>query len=192
MHRIPTLYLRDPADRRFVMPLVQQGAEWVLAGEGVATRMYDGVCVLFDPALDPDYVADVRQMQGWWRRRELKPGALLPDHFHPVTPGGLIGWTPADRDDYAKFGRYLVEAVRNLTDGPRRGTHELLGPKINRNPERIERHVVIAHADADLLTDAPRDFEGLSRYLLSHSYEGIVWHHPDGRMAKLKRKDVRR
>lgn len=188
MQHIPTLYLRDPADRRFVIPVVTESCQWVLAGEGVATRMYDGVCVLFDPALDPEYVADVRQLQGWWRRRKLRPGTLLPDHFHPVTPGDLTGWVPADRDP---IGRYLAEAVTNLTDGPRVGTHELLGPKINRNQERVDRHVVIAHADADLV-DAPRDFEGLSRWLVTHPYEGVVWHGPGGKMAKLKRKDVRR
>jgi hypothetical protein len=37
---------------------------------------------------------------------------------------------------------------------------------------------------------APRDYEGLRIWLLARpQYEGIVWHHPDGRMAKLKRRD---
>lgn len=31
----------------------------------------------------------------------------------------------------------------------------------------------------------------LRGYLLMHTFEGIVWHHPDGRMAKLKRRDFR-
>lgn len=188
MQRIPTLFLRDPADRRFVVPQVTPGSEWVLAGQGRATRMYDGIAALFDPELDSEYVAGVRELQGWWVRHKAKPGALLPDHFHVEEDGGLNGWVPADR---SQFVRPLVEAVHNLTDGPRNGTHELIGPKINRDPERIRKHVLIAHADADLV-DAPRDFEGLTRWLLTQPYEGVVWHHPDGRMAKLKRKDVRR
>lgn len=196
MHKTPTLFLRDSEDRRFVTRQVTAGCEWVLAGEGRATRKYDGTCVLFDPNLGIEGegvpVADVPELQGWWTRRELKPNASAPAEYVPVeideNTGKTVGWEPADHSPFAK---YLVEAVRNLTDGPREGTHELLGPKINRDPENIRRHVVIAHADADLV-DAPRDFDGLTRWLHEHPYEGIVWHHPDGRMAKLKRKDVRR
>ena len=33
------------------------------------------------------------------------------------------------------------------------------------------------------------DREGLAEWLTARRYEGIVWHHPDGRMAKLKRRD---
>jgi hypothetical protein len=32
----------------------------------------------------------------------------------------------------------------------------------------------------------------LAKYLAEFEGEGIVWHHPDGRMAKLKRKDFPR
>jgi hypothetical protein len=36
----------------------------------------------------------------------------------------------------------------------------------------------------------PRDLDGLRGWLLAHpQYEGIVWHHPDGRRAKLKHRD---
>ncbi|MFF0467058.1 hypothetical protein ACFYPX_06380 [Micromonospora zamorensis] len=37
---------------------------------------------------------------------------------------------------------------------------------------------------------APLDHDGLRAWLLAHpDWEGVVWHHPDGRMAKLKRRD---
>lgn len=171
MSRIPTLFLRNPEDRRFVMPVVQQGCEWVLAGEGTPTRMYDGVLALFDPAAPHVEHADPAELQGWFVE-DRRGGELVP------------AWR-------SKYARPMAEAARAITDGPRIGSHELLGPKINRDPERIGRHIVIAHADADVLNDAPRDLDGLTTWLLSHPYEGIVWHHPDGRMAKLKRKDVR-
>jgi hypothetical protein len=29
----------------------------------------------------------------------------------------------------------------------------------------------------------------VAAYLHARPYEGIVWHHPDGRMAKLKKRD---
>ena len=41
----------------------------------------------------------------------------------------------------------------------------------------------------EVLEDAPRDFDGLKAYLEHRKIEGIVWHHLDGRMVKIKRKD---
>jgi hypothetical protein len=35
----------------------------------------------------------------------------------------------------------------------------------------------------------PRDFDGLREYLASFNGEGIVFHHPDGRMVKIRRTD---
>lgn len=191
MQKIPTLYARSEEDRRFVVPQVTPGCDWVLAGEGVATRKFDGTCVLFDPKLDPGLLAAVPALQDWWTRRELKPGAPAPAGYveveHDEVTGKTVGWEPADLSPFAK---YLVQAVDALTDGPETGTHELIGPKINRNPEHAERHTLIRHDDADVLT-APRTYDALCRWLLAQPYEGVVFHHPDGRMAKLKRRDVR-
>lgn len=36
---------------------------------------------------------------------------------------------------------------------------------------------------------APHDFEGIKGFLAENVIEGLVWHHPDGRMAKIKRRD---
>ncbi|MFC5181831.1 hypothetical protein [Actinomadura harenae] len=40
------------------------------------------------------------------------------------------------------------------------------------------------------LEGVPLDYDGLAAWLHAHPYEGIVWHHPDGRLAKLKRRDM--
>lgn len=32
-------------------------------------------------------------------------------------------------------------------------------------------------------------FDGLREWLTSHPVEGLVFHHPDGRLAKIKRRD---
>lgn len=37
--------------------------------------------------------------------------------------------------------------------------------------------------------DAPRDFDGIKAWLTDRQIEGLVWHHDDGRMAKIKRRD---
>lgn len=42
------------------------------------------------------------------------------------------------------------------------------------------------------LLDVPTDLLGIVTWLQDTKFEGIVWHHPDGRMAKLKARDVHR
>jgi hypothetical protein len=68
------------------------------------------------------------------------------------------------------------------------GTYELVGPKIQGNPENALRNVLVKHGECPL-ENVPRDFVGIKAYLPERDIEGIVWHHPDGRMAKIKAKD---
>ena len=72
------------------------------------------------------------------------------------------------------------------------GTYELIGPKINGNPEGAERHTLVPHG-ADDLGDVPRDRDGLAAWLHAHPYEGIVfWRDPSDPAcdkAKIKRRD---
>jgi hypothetical protein len=82
-------------------------------------------------------------------------------------------------------------------DHPWPGTYELCGPKINGNPEGYTEHRLIRHADAEVVDLG--DVAGsanpclMLRHALlnlgSQGWESIVWHHPDGRMAKLKVRD---
>ena len=68
------------------------------------------------------------------------------------------------------------------------GTYELCGPKIQGNPERFPAHVLVPHS-AERIPADPRTFEEIKAFLATADIEGIVWHHPDGRMAKVKTKD---
>jgi hypothetical protein len=178
MNKIPTLFQRDPDDRAHVLPIVTPGCEWVLAGEGVATRKYDGTCVMFDG-------------HDWWARREVKPGKEPPPGFDeisvdPVT-GKRMGYEPIEQSG---FYRWFKEATERSTVERLPGTYELCGPKINGDPEGLGVHSLIFHADAQVWALAyPVDFECLRERLLANVWEGIVWHHPDGRMVKLKRRD---
>ena len=50
--------------------------------------------------------------------------------------------------------------------------------------------VLVRHAFADIFDpEPPRTFAELRRWLAGQDIEGLVWHHPDGRMAKIKRRD---
>lgn len=200
MKKIPTLYLRDyerTPPGRYLTRTVTPGCEWVLAGEGVPTRKLDGVCVRIEEGGNVDNVQLV------WFRREVKgldilnpplstalaAGFVLSDV--DATTGKTTGWEPAASSGFLKL---LLEALAARQDWEP-GTYELLGPKINRNPEGEAEHVLRRHGGIpfDAVTDAydppPLDYDGLRDFLLARPFEGIVWHHPDGRMAKIKRRD---
>lgn len=182
MNKIPTLFVRDWTSKPpYVLPDVNPGCEWVLAGEGTATRKYDGTCVMFDGLL-------------WWARREVKEGGTPPAIWkqigHDPETGKSVAWEPIEQSSFAK---YLFEAVD--AEPLRRwetGTYELIGPKVNKNPESVERSMLVEHAKADVFDLPDRSFVALQTWLIAlPQYEGIVFHHPDGRMAKIKRKDFR-
>jgi hypothetical protein len=68
------------------------------------------------------------------------------------------------------------------------GTYELCGPKIGKNPERLIGYVLIPHGDASFeISD--RTYEGIRKSLVGMPIEGLVFWHPDGRRAKIRRKD---
>lgn len=181
MRKIPTLFRRDPEDMRRVLPEVTPGCEWVVQGRGYATRKYDGTCVMFDGT-------------GWWARRELKPGNTPPPGYRTVetdpNTGKTVGWEPATQSPFSKY--LAAEAIPRLYLNHKYtpiGTYELIGPRINGNPENVEEHALIEHEVAERFRDVPRDFAGMRAWLLAHDYEGIVWHRIDGSMAKIKRRD---
>ncbi len=185
MKKIPTLFRRDG---KFVVDEVTPGCEWVIAGEGVPRRKFDGTCTMFDGL-------------AWWARREVKPGKKAPDDFveadYDENTDKRFGWVPIETSGYLK---YFEEALENSAPPePLRqpvGTYELVGPKVNGNPEGLDSHELVRHKAAQVLVLVPPlDFEFLSKVVpaLRHvnGFEGVVWHHPDGRMAKLKGRDFR-
>lgn len=176
MKKIPTLFVRDPEDRKHVLNEVTPGCEWVLADEGTATRKYDGTCCLV-------YCGDL------WKRHEVKPGKMAPAGFEAISTdentGKTVGWVPVGDGPEDQWHR---EAFAHSAYWPD-GTYELLGPKVQGNPEGVEVHVLQPHDRAEAFLDLPLHFGGLRDWLLAREYEGIVWHHPDGRMAKLKKRD---
>ncbi|GAA0353182.1 DUF5565 family protein [Actinoallomurus spadix] len=176
MRKIPTAFVRDwDGDRRYVTRTPNPECGWVFDGQGRPTRKFDGTCVRYDG-------------ERWWARREVKPGKGRPPGFveivHDEQTGKTVGWEPAEQSG---FQRFLAEAIDAGSWEP--GTYELVGPKINGNPEGLDHHALVRHGAEDL-GDVPRDYAGLAAWLRAHPWEGVVWHHPDGRMAKLKRRDL--
>lgn len=191
MRKIPTLFVRDPDNMRYVLRDVHPACQWVTEGHGRPTRKMDGTCVLFDG-------------DRWWTRREIKLGKQAPDNYVPLgtdpETGKTVGWEPAEQSAWWKW---ITEAInredeRDAAFLPGR-TYELLGPKVNGNPEGFEHHTLWLHGGpvspevrADVAT-APRDWDGLRTWLHARPYEGIVWHWLDDagtkHLAKIKKRD---
>jgi hypothetical protein len=172
MKKIPTIFKRN--DRLVINEMVP-GTEWVLS-EGVATRKYDGACcAVIENVL--------------YKRYDLKSGREEPNGFIGVDPveGHYFGWVPItnrpeDKWFRAAFAEY--EKEHNLYCD----TYEAIGPHFNNNPENVLLDTLVPHG-MHILENVPRDFEGLKEYLRDKDIEGIVFWHPDGRKAKIKKKD---
>lgn len=182
MQKIISLYQRNYDGDRLVRDEIVPGAEWVLAGEGRATQKYDGTpCSLRGGNL--------------FKRFDAKHGKTPPPDFEPTqdpdpVSGHWPGWVPVGD---GPEGRLFWEGLANTTaanGGPLPdGTYELCGPKVNRNPEGFAMHVLVPHGDTALALPYPLTFEAIRDYLATAGIEGIVWHHLDGRMVKIKAKD---
>lgn len=176
MKKIPTVFLRN-WDTHKVTDEVTPGCEWVLAGEGIPTRKWDGTCVrMLDGAM--------------WKRREVKAGKEIPPYMsvtdYDEQTGKTFGWVLADREDPNDKWIYMAhDHTRPFTNG----TYEAIGPKINGNHDRTEFHELRKHGDIPIPGWNDRSYELMKKTLLRLSWEGVVFHHPDGRMAKLKGKD---
>lgn len=180
MKKMPCLFKRnwDKKERPLINEVLE-GSEWVMNGEGVATKKYDGTCCLMEKGV-------------FYKRYTLKKDKIAPLDFVPTTEIGKItgkqfGWRPVTDLDiyhlegYDKLIRAFKLSNRQIEDG----TYELCGPKVQGNPEKFHCHMLIKHGCL-ILRRAPRDFYDLKRYFVHNDIEGIVWHHLDGRMVKIK------
>lgn len=175
MKKIPTIFKRNQANMCEILSEPNPICDWVFRGEGIATRKYDGSCCL---------VKDGKL----YKRREIKNGAVIPVGFIQVDvdeiTGKIVGWVkvevtnPEDKWHVAAFHFGLPN-----------GTYELIGPKIQGNPELLSEHVLLKHSEAEQFVDVPRTFDALREWMKSKDIEGIVFHHSDGRMAKIKKRD---
>lgn len=179
MKKIASLFKREYEGNRLVYNEVVACSEWVIQGEGIPTEKIDGTCCM------------VRKGK-LYKRYDAKKGKNAPEGFIPAqepdqVTGHWPGWILVGDGNEDRYHR---EAFLNNHDIPD-GTYELIGEKVQSNPYNINGHKLIKHGSI-VLTDVPRDFDGLKSYFSQDrkSYlEGIVWHHADGRMVKIKYKD---
>lgn len=177
MQKIHTLFVRDPSTF-LVGSTVLPGCEWVLEGLGYATRKIDGSACLFHNGV-------LYKRQEWDSKRGSPPADWMHWSFDPTQKSGH-GWIKVDDRSEDWMHRAALENCRDrLQEGC---TYELIGPKVNRNPESVEEFTLLPHGAE--IVEAPRTFDEPRTFLATYRAEGLVWHGgPAGAMAKLKRKD---
>lgn len=192
MRKMPCLFVREFHGKNSfsITDKVSPGCDWVIRGEGNATIKWDGTaCLVKDKTIWKRYDAKKNPRTGIWK--DPPPGSIPCDPTPDPVTGHWPHWVmvdPAKPED-----RWHAEAWRDwfvgADDGrPVDGTYELIGPAINGNPHRCGSHLLIAHL-ALCVTVPDRTFDAIREFLCEWPYEGIVFHHPDGRMCKIRRND---
>lgn len=178
MKKINTLFKKDPTNLGRVINEVNENNTWVINGEAIATRKFDGTsCAIIDGEL--------------YKRFDLKKGRILPNGAIPCQDadpksGHHPHWVKCDLGDASD--KWHFAAFDRLTN-PEDGTYELCGEKIQRNPEKITGHELIKHG-IEQIEVSDFSFEGIRNLLAAMDIEGIVFHHKtDGRMCKIRKKD---
>jgi hypothetical protein len=176
LEKIPTLYLRNPEKMQLVTHEVNPDAAWVLEGYGIPTVKKDGTnirvtieggrCVLVEKRRNPT--------------REEKAAGAEP---------GYVEAHRGDPQDKYIFAAVDATVFTEWSNGA--WSCEALGPKIQGGVESNAPCLYAFSLHPDVLLDFPEEFTFfiIRDYLAEHPIEGIVWHHLDGRMAKIKRRD---
>jgi hypothetical protein len=185
MEKIPTLFERD--DHFKVVDRLRPECDWVMRGEGTPTEKLDGTNIRLT----------VRSGQIVRVEKRRNPTKVQKQQ------GIVDGWY-ADADEYSAEDKWILAAAGNTdVSGWPDGEHscEALGPRIQGNPLQLGDLVCVPfNLEVPAYQDVPRSYAGLREFLVTldsrfapgHLAEGIVFHHPDGRRAKIKRKDFPR
>jgi hypothetical protein len=196
MHKIPLLFKREG---KYAIPEINPPAAWVLEEVTIAHRKYDGTAMMFDG-------------YNWWVRRQVGPDKTSPPGFveveHDPNTNKIFGWDPVSISGFFEFWKEALAQrpldcdildLRNSVYEP--GTYELLGPKINGNPEKLKNHRLMPHNRAqqlgdiqflelDLVQSVEQAYDDLRKVLAYLPIEGIVFKdQKQEKMAKLRRKD---
>lgn len=159
------------------------------SGDATPTQKVDGTAMM----LDDD--------GNWWARRIVKPGKKIPADFLEVTfdenTGKRVGWIPAQDSPFAKFWR---KALDNADGEFVPASYELIGPKVNGNPENVEKDTLVQHGTQPLEgfpsvgemlgADNAHDLlEPIFADFRERGIEGVVWWVNGEPVVKLRAKD---
>ena len=183
MKKIKTLYRKDPNDLGRVINEIDPENEWVWNLYAIPTRKYDGTaCAIIDGELYKRYDCKINTKTGEYKRPV--PYGAIPCQEADLKNGHHPHWVKCDKDNPADKWHFC-----GFEGGLPDGTYELIGEKVQGNPENIKGHKLIKHG-CDILDIKDFSFQALKDYLSKVDIEGIVFHHlKDGRMCKIRKSD---
>lgn len=189
MKKIPSLFVQ--AEDHLITREVNPECQWVINGEGKPTAKLDGSsCAVINGKLYKRY--DNSKLQG--KDNRVQKTTPLETWIHcedKKERGKFIYWIPVTNKDYFHNIAWAW-SQGNLEDG----TYELIGPDVQDNPHNFGHNALVKHGsitihkfyDKDVIFLNPRNFDDIKEYLMNSEWEGIVWHHSDGRMCKITKK----
>lgn len=193
MKKIPMLLAMvfDDKGNRVINNEINPKVDFIrTATDVIATRKVDGTAAMFNG-------------DTWFVRRQVKAGKNAPVGFileqtDPNT-GSAFGWEPADNTGFRKM---LNAAVKDLNETPAAGTtFELVGPKIQNNPENVAAPTLWEHGvtpaegfpTLDAILANEDDLIGfLFPFFTNYrenGIEGVVWWVEGAPAVKLRVKD---
>lgn len=183
MKKISTLFKKDINNLGRVINEINPENNWVLEGKAIATQKFDGsACAVINGEL--------------YKRYDAKKGKMAPDGAIPCQEADFITghhphWVKCDTTK--KEDKYFWEGFNALAELGKveNGTYELIGEKIQGNPENIRGHLLVKHGNKILGLES-LDFDFIKSFLSNteNDMEGIVFHHiVDNRMCKIRKSD---
>ena len=179
MIRIPCAFMKDE-QTGFVTN--RPAIDWFAAGEGVATRKWDGIPYLLNVE-DGGLIA--------YRGVRLTPDDPTPIRFIQTSDAGgpdITGWMGVGNTDEALV--VALDAYGQTGKPFEPGTYELCGPGIKGNHEGFDYPTLLRHDLVSYLR-CPRQLDDVIAFMLMMDPpgEGIVWRYGN-QYCKLTRQDV--
>lgn len=201
MKKTPIVFVIDRKTDT-ITTTVRPGQEWVVNGEGVATIKFDGQACKFENGklwkrFDRKLSKSAQRKANKGQNidpTDLSNFRVAPEGFEPceVAPDPVTfhwpGWVPVNVND--PNDKWHIEALNTLSEPLEEGaTYELVGPSLAENIYNLMQHELWKHGKEQV--EVGRSFEELHDFMQNFNGEGLVFHHPDGRMAKIRRKDFK-
>jgi hypothetical protein len=174
MKKISILFKKDIHNLGRVINEINPENNWVFEGKAIATQKFDGsACAVINGKLYKRYDAK--------KGKTASEGAIPCQEADPITghhPHWVICDNTKKEDQYFWEGFNALAELGKVEDG----TYELIGEKVQNNPESIN----------NILSLESLDFEWIKKFLSNpdNNMEGIVFHHTDdNRMCKIRKSD---
>jgi len=167
---------------------INPASEWIFTEPAIATIKRDGtnITVMSDGSV--------------WARRAVKKGKVAPPNFILAETDSITGHSfGVEPMNQSSFKKFILEALKNFEGELTEGTFELVGPRVQGNPENFEKHMLIPHG-TEIATEIPNMLEinkeeahsvlkEIFTDFKNRGIEGVVWAGAEGKRVKLRVKD---